>query len=69
MNFVKDIKKIDNTKIYFMIMLEEKKFTVFSFLYCKYFEYFSQKHYININYTIIKKSLTIICMWYNILCL
>lgn len=29
MNFVKDIKKIDNTKIYFMIMLGEKKFTVF----------------------------------------
>ncbi len=29
MNFVKDIKKIDNTKIYFMIMLWEKKFTVF----------------------------------------
>lgn len=28
MNFVKDIKKIDNTKIYFMIMLGEKKFTV-----------------------------------------
>ena len=29
MNFVKDIEKIDNTKIYFMIMLGEKKFTVF----------------------------------------
>ena len=29
MNFVKDITKIDNTKIYFMIMLGEKKFTVF----------------------------------------
>ena len=29
MNFVKDIKKIDNTKIYFMIMLGEKKFTFF----------------------------------------
>ena len=28
MNFVKNMKKIDNAKIYFMIMLWEKKFTV-----------------------------------------
>ena len=33
MNFVKDIKKIDNTKIYFMIMLGEKKFTVLFLFY------------------------------------
>ena len=40
MNFVKDIKKIDNTKIY-----------------------------LNIDYIVIKNTLNIICMWYNILCL